>query len=193
MRHVLTVGIIDYPRLARQTLALVIKHVHLSYSGHILAVYGIKSLDTDVAALGSLAESDLLPSVARFERAGNDRSLCAQIKFFAFQTVGERLLNEKLVEFRLLEAFGFSFFRTEYVKYKNVILTLFQPASRHIESLLRTDFPNSSHRVAIDIYQSLAPCLEIQESVRRLVKIERRLINSSGQTSVGIGCKRFNR
>ena len=82
------------------------------------------------------------------------------------------------IENWLLQSLYHSFFRTFQVENDNLIHSLFQPATRHKERLLRTDFPKTPHRMAVHPHHTFAPGTHIEERIIRFRKFESRFIVS---------------
>ena len=87
--------------------------------------------------------------------------------------MSQRLIHQQLVQDRFFQSFRTGFFRTYDIEYKDFVLAFLQPATRHVKSLLRTDFPNTADAISVYINQSLAPSLEVQERIARLFYLER--------------------
>jgi hypothetical protein len=66
--------------------------------------------------------------------------------------------------------------RTLDVEDEDLVLTLLEPATGHVESLLRTDLPEAAEAVAVDIDEALAPGGEVEEGVGLLVYGEGALV-----------------
>ena len=73
---------------------------------------------------------------------------------------------------RLFQTFYRSFFRTDNILHDNLILTFLKPATRHIQRLLRTDFPEASYCMSVDIDLTLAPSFQIKERIAGFLQIE---------------------
>ena len=90
----------------------------------------------------------------------------------------QRLDLLQLVDDRLSQTLALSLTWTYHIEYDDLVLALLEPATRHIECLLRTNLPDSTHGVTIDIYQALAPSLEVEECIAWLLQIECGTIDS---------------
>ena len=94
---------------------------------------------------------------------------------------------EQLVDNRFTETFTASLARTENIEHKNLVVAFLQPATRHIKRLLRTDFPYSTHRMAVDIYKTFSECFKVQECVTRLFDLECGTVHAAIKTlAIGI-------
>ena len=76
------------------------------------------------------------------------------------------------IQNRFFYASHFCFSRSLQVEHNNFILSFFQPATRHIQSLLRTDFPETSHSMSVYPNHTFSPSLHIQESITCLIQTE---------------------
>ena len=74
------------------------------------------------------------------------------------------------IQNRFFYASHFCFSRSLQVEHNNFILSFFQPATRHIQSLLRTDFPETSHGMTVHPYHTFSPRLHVQERISHLIQ-----------------------
>ena len=172
MSYVFAVGILHGPGFTRQAFAVFVEYIHLGNAGQVFPVLRTECFQTDVASADGLVEFYFLPSVAGLEAATEYGFLGREVQILSFGAVSQRFAHLQLVEQRFAQAFTLSFFRTYDVEYQNFVFAFLQPASRYVESLLRTDFPDASQSISVHVNQPFAPCLEVQESVAGLLHVE---------------------
>ena len=84
-----------------------------------------------------------------------------------------RTVEVEFINNGLLQTFdGTLATRAHDIENDDFILTFLQPTAWHVERLLRTDVPVATHGMTVDIDLSLAPVLEVEESVAHLIYIK---------------------
>ena len=76
-----------------------------------------------------------------------------------------RFLNIQLVQFGEVLTEENRLLRSHNIEDNHLVATRFQPTTRYIERLLRTDVPETSDGMAIDIDLALAKVLHIEEGI----------------------------
>ena len=76
----------------------------------------------------------------------------------------------------MIQALALCDVRAYDVENDNLVVTLLQPTTRAVESLLRTYLPDASQSVSIHIDESFSECLEIKECVGRFFHLESSLV-----------------
>src|SRR4029077_10240909 len=65
-----------------------------------------------------------------------------------------------------------------YVEYYDLVVAVFEPHARHIESLLRTDVPEAPDGVTVDPHRAFAKGANVEKGVSCLGEIELSLIEA---------------
>ena len=170
---ILIVTVSYLPGFAAEACAVGTKHIPLGDAAVLAVVVAVEGFDADVATADGLRELHFLPTVAGLELTFEDGLLAREVEGLTFEAVRLRAVEVELVDDRLLQAFdGLLAARAHDVEDDDLILSLLQPAARHIQRLLRTNIPVTADSMAIDIDLTLAPVLEVEEGVAHLLQVE---------------------
>ena len=165
----LAVGIYNLPIFARNLLPLFIQDIKFSYCRYICSVERRQTFQTEITSLSS-GYFYLLPTVTLIKAAGSYRCLIRQFQVLSFfpMSLGNRY--PKHIQNRFIQTGNRCLPWSFQIKNNNLIHSLLKPASRHIECLLGTDFPKTSHRMTVYPYHTFSPRFHIEESIRHLVQ-----------------------
>ena len=184
--YVFAVGIPYGPWLAAEALALGVEHIELGYGCQLLAVVGVEPLYGHVAPFGGGAEPHCLPSVAGGERTLRGQWQRLGVERLAGLAVGGGAGDVELVEFRLGAAGAHGLARgADDVEHYHLVAALLEPASRHVERLLRADVPVAAYGVVVDVDKALAEGLHVEEGVAGLSEREVAPVVSAAALGVG--------
>lgn len=181
----LTVGISNRPSLAGDEISVGVEEVEFGESRdrRVGAMSG-GNFQSDEATGDGSGEVDLLPAVAgsKGSREGGREPLEGErLSRLAMERVADEL---EFVENRLGKTLGYRVARAEDVEHHNFVLALPEPATGHVESLLRADFPETAEGMTVDPDEAFTPGGEIEESVGGPGDIERSTVDTDGEAGV---------
>ena len=169
----LGIGVLHRPRLTAQALVVLVERINLSNGAGVVLRLGALHLDGEVAAfLRSILEGNRLPAVSSLKLTLESRILGVEVGLVARVVVLVGLLKLQLVEFRLGLSPRYSLFGAYDIEDNHLVLALLQPATRHVERLLRAYRPNAAKSVPVHPNLTFSPGLEVQERVANLLQVE---------------------
>ena len=150
--------------------------IKLCYRCDVIICLWRKCFQTKITSFHRSGKSHFLPAVTRSESSFMDHFLTRQFQFFSILAVCFGSFFTKHIENWFLQTFDGSPGRTFQIQNKDFILSFFQPATRHKESLLRTDFPETPHCMTVHPDHTFSPCTHIQESISYFIQCKGALI-----------------
>ena len=148
--------------------------------------------DGEVSTSDRLAESHSLPTITLLQLTFCSALASGEVEFVFRIVVKSILLDIELVELRMsLPEDSRGDIRTCDVENDNLIASFLQPTARQIERLLRSDVLESAQGMTVDIDQTFAERLHIDECVAHLSDVYVATEVASQEADGGIECRSF--
>ena len=164
--------------LTRYRFAISSQDIELCYCRDVIICLRRKRFQTEITSFHWSSKSYFLPTVARSESTFMYYFLTCQFQFFSILAVRFGSFFTKHIKNRFLQAFDRSLGRTFQIQYENFILSFFEPATRHKEGLLRTDFPETPHCMTVHPNHTFTPCAHIQKCISYFIQFKSALVVS---------------
>ena len=165
----LAVGINNLPVFTRDFLSFLIQHIKLRNGGNVGIIKRRQPFQTEVTSFRN-RNFHFLPTVTWFESTGRYRCFLLQFDGLPLFTMRFRNSHTKHIQDRFVQSDDGCLFRAFQVKNDDFIHSFFQPAARHEQGLLRTDFPETSHGMTVHPYHTFSPRLHVQERISHLIQ-----------------------